>query len=413
MSLEKKDPIVFSALQEETRRQQCGLEMIASENYVSPAVLEAQGSIFTNKYAEGYPGKRYYGGCANVDTIENVGRERLKELFSCDHANVQPHSGSSANMAAYFAVLQPQDTILGMDLSQGGHLTHGSRVNFSGFIFQSQFYGVDEKTNLIDYNKLEDLAKKHKPKLLVAGHSTYPRVLDFEKFKNVADQINCPLMVDMAHFSGLVVGGAHPSPIPYADLVTSTTHKTLRGPRGGIILCKKEWAKKVDSKVFPGMQGGPLPHVMMAKAVAFKEALQPSYKTYIQQVVKNARHLARQLLQKDFNLVTGGTDNHLILINLNNKNLTGKEAEDVLHQAGITVNKNTVPGETRSPFVTSGIRIGTPALTTRGMNEEEMEMIADWIDQVIENRNNKKKILDIKHEVQELCSRFPLFHVEK
>jgi len=413
MSLKQRDAVIFSALEAERQRQKSGLEMIASENYVSSEVLEAQGSIFTNKYAEGYPGKRYYGGCANVDTIESVGRDRLKELFSCDHANIQPHSGSSANMAVYFSVLKPQDTLLGMDLSQGGHLTHGSPVNFSGFIFQSRFYGVDEKTNLIDYNKLEDLAKQYQPKLLIAGHSAYPRFLDFEKFKMIADQVGCPLMVDMAHFSGLVAGDAHPSPVSHADIVTSTTHKTLRGPRGGFILCKKEWAKKVDSGVFPGIQGGPLPHVMMAKAVAFKEALESSYKIYAQQIVKNAKHLAEQLIQKDFNLVTGGTDNHLILINLNNKNLNGKEAEDILHQAGMTVNKNTVPGETRSPFVTSGIRIGTPALTTRGMKEKEMEMIADWMDQVICHRKDEKKILSIKNEVQKLCSRFPLFQTEK
>ena len=413
MSLEQKDSVVFSALQEETQRQKLGLEMIASENYVSPEVLEAQGSIFTNKYAEGYPGKRYYGGCENVDIVESIGRDRLKKIFSCDHANVQPHSGSSANMAVYFAFLKPQDVILGMDLSQGGHLTHGSPVNFSGFIFQSQFYGVDEKTNLIDYDKLEDVAKKYKPKLLIAGHSAYPRFLDFEKFKTIADQIGCPLMVDMAHFSGLVAGGVHPSPVSYADMVTSTTHKTLRGPRGGIILCKSEWAKKVDSKIFPGIQGGPLPHVMMAKAVAFKEALEPSYKIYTQQVVQNAKYLAKQLLQKGFDLVTGGTDNHLILINLNNKNLNGKTIEDILYQAGITVNKNTVPGETRSPFVTSGIRIGTPALTTRGMKEKEMGMIAEWIDQAICHRKDEKKILKIKNEVQEFCSQFPLFHIEK
>ena len=343
MSLKDKDSIIFSALQEEIRRQKFGLEMIASENYVSSEVLEAQGSLFTNKYAEGYPGKRYYSGCENVDTIENIGRDRLKKLFNCDHANVQPHSGSSANMAVYFAVLKPQDVILGMDLSQGGHLTHGSPVNFSGFIFQSQFYGVDEKTQLIDYNKIEDLAKKYKPKLLVAGHSSYPRFLDFEKFKSIAKQAGCPLMVDMAHFSGLTAGGVHPSPVPYADLVTSTTHKTLRGPRGGFILCKKEWAKKVDSKVFPGIQGGPLPHVMTAKAVAFKEALEPSYKVYTQQIVKNAKRLAQELIQKDFNLVTGGTDNHLMLINLNNKNLTGQEAGDILHRSGITVNKEHSP----------------------------------------------------------------------
>ena len=412
MSLKDKDSAVFSALQEEIQRQKFGLEMIASENYVSPEVLEAQGSVFTNKYAEGYPGKRYYSGCENVDAVESLGRDRLKKIFNCDHANIQPHSGSSANMAGYFSVLKPKDVILGMDLSQGGHLTHGSPVNFSGFLFQSQFYGVDEKTHLIDYNKIEDLAKKYKPKLLVAGHSAYPRFLDFEKFKSIAKQAGCPLLVDMAHFSGLAAGGVHPSPVPYADLVTSTTHKTLRGPRGGIILCKKEWAKKVDSKVFPGIQGGPLPHVMTAKAVAFKEALEPSYKIYVQQVVKNAKCLAGELLKKGFHLVTGGTDNHLLLINLNNKNLTGREAGDVLHHSGITVNKNTVPGETRSPFVTSGIRLGTPALTTRGMKEKEMKMIAHWVDQAICHRTNEKKILEIKNEVRELCSRFPLFHRE-
>ena len=413
MSLEQKDSMVFSALQEEAQRQKWGLEMIASENYVSPEVMELQGSVFTNKYAEGYPGKRYYSGCENVDIIENLGRDRLKKIFSCDHANIQPHSGSSANMAVYFTLLKAQDVLLGMDLSQGGHLTHGSPVNFSGFVFQSQIYGVDEKTHLIDYNKLEDLAKKCKPKLLIAGHSAYPRFLDFEKFKSIADQVGCPLVVDMAHFSGLVAGGVHPSPVPYADFVTSTTHKTLRGPRGGIILCKSQWAKKVDSKVFPGLQGGPLPHVMAAKTLAFKEALEPSYKIYAQQVVKNARHLAKILMQKGFDLITGGTDNHLILINLNNKNLTGKEASDVLHQAGITVNKNTVPGETRSPFVTSGIRMGTPALTTRGMKEKEMEKIADWIDQAICFRKDEKKILEIKNEVKEFCGKFPLFHTEK
>ncbi len=412
MSLKDKDAEVFSALQEEAQRQKFGLEMIASENYVSPEVLEAQGSVFTNKYAEGYPGKRYYSGCENVDAVERIGKNRLKEIFNCDHANVQPHSGSSANMAVYFAVLKPQDVILGMDLSQGGHLTHGSPVNFSGFVFQAQFYGVDEKTHLIDYNKIEEAAKKYKPKLLVAGHSAYPRFLDFEKFKNIAQQIGCPLMVDMAHFSGLAAGGVHPSPVPYADLVTSTTHKTLRGPRGGVILCKKEWAKKVDSKVFPGIQGGPLPHVMAAKAVAFKEALEPSYKIYVQQIVKNAKCLAKKLTQKGFHLVTGGTDNHLLLINLNNKNITGKEAGDVLHQSGITVNKNTVPGETRSPFTASGIRLGTSAVTTRGMKEKEMEMIAHWMDQAVRHRTNEKKILEIKNEVQELCSRFSLFHQE-
>ena len=409
MSLQQKDPQIFSALQQEKDRQQLGLEMIASENYVSDEVREAQGSIFTNKYAEGYPNKRYYSGCENVDTIESLGRERLKKIFSCDHSNIQPHSGSSANMAVYFAALKPHDIILGMDLSHGGHLTHGSPVNFSGFIFQAQFYGVDEKTQRIDYNKIEELAQKYKPKLIVAGHSAYPRVLDFEKFQSIAQKIGCPLMVDMAHFSGLVAGGVHPSPIPYADFVTSTTHKTLRGPRGGIILCQSQWAKKVDSKVFPGTQGGPLPHVMMAKAVSFKEVLDPSFKKYAQQIIKNSKTLAESLISRGFNLVTGGTDNHLILIDLNNKNLTGKDAGDALHRAGITVNKNTIPGETRSPFVTSGIRLGTPALTTRGMREEDMMRIAEWIDQVIQNCSNEDKILQIKNEIQEFCKKFPLF----
>ena len=407
--LKKHDPAIFEALQLEKERQQSGLEMIASENYVSPAVLEAQGSIFTNKYAEGYPKKRYYSGCENIDTIETLGIERLKELFKADHANVQPHSGSQANMAVYFGSIKPYDPFLGMNLSHGGHLTHGAKVNFSGKLFEAHHYGVDEKTHLIDYNQIESLALKIKPRLIIAGHSAYPRQLDFEKFKTIADQVGCPLLVDMAHISGLVAVGEHPSPVPYADFVTSTTHKTLRGPRGGIILCKEKWARTINSQVFPGMQGGPLPQVMAAKAIAFKEALQPSFTNYIKQVLKNAKTLAKSLMDKDFNLITQGTDNHLILIDMTNKNLTGKEAEEALSASGITTNKNTIPGETRSPFVTSGIRVGTPALTTRGMKEQDMEQIALWIDRAINNFKNEEGLLKIRGEVESFCKKFPTF----
>ena len=411
VNLEKIDFDVFQALKKEEERQKMGLEMIASENYTSQAVMMLQGSIFTNKYAEGYPGKRYYGGCENVDVVERLAIDRLKKIFSVDqapvdHANVQPHSGSQANMAVYFSALKPGDVILGMDLSEGGHLTHGCKVNFSGFIFESQFYGVDPKTNYIDYNQVESLAKKYKPKIIIAGHSAYPRFLDFKAFKNIADQVSCPLMVDMAHISGLIAGGCHPSPVPYADIITSTTHKTLRGPRGGFILSQKEWARKIDSKIFPGTQGGPLPHVMAAKAVAFKEALSPSYKQYIQQVVKNADALAKGLIRKGFHLVTQGTDNHLILVNLTNKNLTGKQASASLEKAAITVNKNTIPGDQRSPFVTSGIRLGTPALTTRGMKEPEMEQIAQWIDEALTFYNNEDRLLKIRSEVHHFCTNY-------
>ena len=410
--LKDQDPLVFEALKAEQERQKMGLEMIASENYVSPAVLEAQGSIFTNKYAEGYPKKRYYSSCENVDTIEELANERLKKLFNADHSNVQPHSGSQANMAVYFGTIQPQDSFLGMDLSHGGHLTHGSKVNFSGKLYEAHHYGVDEKTHLIDYNQLESIALKVKPKLLIAGHSAYPRVLDFEKFKTIADQVGCPLLVDMAHISGLIAAGEHPSPVAYADFVTSTTHKTLRGPRGGIILCRKQWAKTVNSQVFPGMQGGPLPHVIAAKAVAFKEALDPSFKKYIQQVVKNAKSLAQYLMNNDFNLITQGTDNHLILVDVSSKNLTGKIATHALHLAGITANKNTIPGDVQSPFVTSGIRLGTPALTTRGMKEKEMEQVASWIDRAITYCKNEDELLKIKSEVESLCKNFPTFKSE-
>ena len=407
--LEKNDLDVFKALQSEQERQKIGLEMIASENYVSQAVLEAQGSIFTNKYAEGYPKKRYYSGCENIDIIENLGIERLKKLFKVDHANIQPHSGSQANMAVYFGSIKPQDSFLGMDLSHGGHLTHGSKVNFSGKLYQAHHYGVDDKTHLIDYNKIESIALKVKPRLMIAGHSSYPRQLNFEKFKTIADQVGCPLLVDMAHISGLVAVGEHPSPVPYADFVTSTTHKTLRGPRGGIILCQEKWARTINSQVFPGMQGGPLPQVMAAKAVAFKEALQPSFKVYIQQVLKNAKTLAQSLMDKDFNLITQGTDNHLILIDMTHKNLTGKEAEEALSAAGMTTNKNTIPNETRSPFITSGIRIGTPALTTRGMKEKDMEQIATWIDRAINHSKKEEELAKVRHEVESFCKKFPTF----
>ena len=405
--LRQNDEPIFSAIQKESVRQKEGLELIASENYVSPTVLETQGSILTNKYAEGYPEKRYYGGCKYIDIIESLAIERLKKLFSSEHANVQPHSGSQANMAVYFAVAQAGETIMGMDLSHGGHLTHGSSVNFSGFIFQSHFYQLDPKTNLLDYNHIEDQAKKHKPGILIAGHSAYPRIPDFKIFREIADRIEAVLLVDMAHFAGLVAGGVHPSPVPYADFITSTTHKTLRGPRGGFILCSKENSKKLDKSIFPGIQGGPLMHTIAAKAVAFQEASQDSFKQYAKQVISNAKTLAKALTAKGFSLVTGGTDNHLILINLSNKNITGKKAETVLEKAGITVNKNTVPGETLSPFITSGIRIGTPAITTRGMKEEEMRQIAQWIQNALEKPDEENTLNKIAEEVKELCTRFP------
>ena len=401
-----QDKALHSALQKEEQRQKEGVELIASENYVSPAVLQAQGSIFTNKYAEGYPGKRYYGGCEFVDEVETLAIERVKKIFSAEHANVQPHSGSQANMAVYFSCAEPGDLILGMDLSHGGHLTHGSPVNFSGSIYRSAFYQLHPQTHLLDYNHIEEQAKKHKPRILTAGHSAYPRVLDFKAFREIADRVGALLLVDMAHFAGLVAGGEHPSPVPYADFITSTTHKTLRGPRGGIILSSKEQAKKINKAVFPGIQGGPLMHVIFAKAVAFKENLDSSFKTYTQKIVSNAKTLAKFLTEKDFSLVTGGTDNHLILIDLSNKNITGKKAEFILEQAGITVNKNTVPGETLSPFITSGIRIGTSAITTRGMGKEEMQHIAGWIDRALKNPTEVDKI---KHEVKTLCLKFPLF----
>lgn len=407
--LSKTDPEITGWLAKEAGRQKFGLEMIASENYVSRAVMEAQGSILTNKYAEGYPGKRYYGGCEFVDKIEQLAIDRAKKLFGVEHANVQPHSGSQANMAVFLAAIKLGDTILGMDLSHGGHLTHGSPVNFSGTMFKPVSYGLDEKTHRINFDTIRAKAKEHKPALIIAGYSAYPRTLDFAKFKEIADEVGAKLLVDMAHFAGLVATGVHSSPVGYADYITTTTHKTLRGPRGGLILCSEENSKKVNSKIFPGIQGGPLEHVIAAKAVAFHEALQPEFKTYSQQVVSNAKALAEALLSHGFDLVTGGTDNHLLLIDLSPRDLTGKDAEIALDKAGITVNKNTVPNEKRSPFVTSGVRIGTPALTSRGMKEPEMKQVAAWISQVLNNAADEKNLSDIHAQVRELCHAFPIY----
>lgn len=404
------DSEVFQAIERETERQKFGLEMIASENYASRAVMEAQGSILTNKYAEGYPGKRYYGGCAFVDQVESMAIERAKKLFGCNFANVQPHSGSQANMAVYLASLNAGDTILGMDLSHGGHLTHGSPVNFSGLLFKAASYKLDPQTGRINYDTIRATAKEVKPKLLIAGYSAYPRTLDFAQFREIANEVGATLLVDMAHFAGLVAAGVHPSPFPHADFVTTTTHKTLRGPRGGMILTNnEELAKKMNSKIFPGIQGGPLEHVIAAKAVSFGEALKPEFKTYSQHVVANAKALADQLLVEGFELVTGGTDNHLILLDLSNREVTGKQAEIALDEAGITVNKNTVPNEKRSPFVTSGIRIGTPALTTRGMGTAEMKQIGKWISAVLQDPENTGLKTKIHHDIKSLCEKFPIY----
>lgn len=408
--LDKVDPELTAAMNLEADRQEYGLEMIASENYTSKAVMEAQGSVLTNKYAEGYPGKRYYGGCANVDTVESLAIERAKKLFGMNYANVQPHSGSQANMAVYLSACKAGDTILGMDLSHGGHLTHGSPVNFSGILFKATSYKLDPDSGLLNYQTIRNTALEVKPKLIIAGYSAYPRTLDFAKFKEIADEVGAELLVDMAHFAGLVAGGQHPSPAAFADYVTTTTHKTLRGPRGGMILTNsEEKAKFMNSKIFPGIQGGPLEHVIAGKAVAFKEALEPSFRIYTQKVVENAKILAESMLSEGFNLVTGGTDNHLILVDLSNKEITGKQAEIALDEAGITVNKNTVPNEKRSPFVTSGIRIGTPALTTRGMGRDEMKQIAKWISIVLKNADNSEVKNDIHQKVKELCKQFPIY----
>lgn len=409
-SLSQVDSEVFSAIQKESERQQFGLEMIASENYTSKAVMEAQGSILTNKYAEGYPGKRYYGGCVNVDTVETLAIERAKKIFGVGFANVQPHSGSQANMAVYLAACKAGDTILGMDLSHGGHLTHGSPVNFSGLLFKPASYKLDPETGRINYDTIRATAKEVKPKLIIAGYSAYPRFLDFAKFKEIADEVGAQLLVDMAHFAGLVATGHHPSPVPYADYITTTTHKTLRGPRGGMILTNsEEKAKTMNSRIFPGIQGGPLEHVIAAKAVSFGEVLQSDFKQYIENVVTNAKVLAESLLSEGFQLVTGGTDNHLILIDLGDREITGKVAETSLDEAGITVNKNTVPNEKRSPFVTSGVRIGTPALTTRGMGPVEMKQIAKWISQVLNNAQDADLKKKIHEDVKQLCRQFPLY----
>lgn len=408
--LDKADPELAKAMSLEADRQEYGLEMIASENYTSKAVMEAQGSVLTNKYAEGYPGKRYYGGCANVDTVESLAIERAKKLFGMNYANVQPHSGSQANMAVYLAACKAGDTILGMDLSHGGHLTHGSPVNFSGILFKATSYKLDPETGLINYNTIRKTACEVKPKLLIAGYSAYPRTLDFAKFREIANEVGAELLVDMAHFAGLVAGDQHPSPAPYADYVTTTTHKTLRGPRGGMILTNsEEKAKFMNSKIFPGIQGGPLEHIIAAKAVSFKEALEPNFKDYAKNVVLNAKALAEAMLSEGFELVTGGTDNHLILVDLSNREITGKIAENALDEAGITVNKNTVPNEKRSPFVTSGIRIGTPALTTRGMGPKEMQQIAKWISQVLNNPEDANLKSKIHEEVKALCQHFPIY----
>ena len=397
---------IYEIIEKEKQRQFDHLELIASENYVSPAVMQAVGSVLTNKYAEGYPNKRYYGGCEVVDLSEQLAIDRLKELFGCEHANVQPHSGANANFAVYVALLNPGDTILGMDLSNGGHLTHGAKVNVSGKIYNSVCYGVDEN-GFLDYKQVARLAKEHKPKLIVAGASAYSRKIDFKKFRKIADEVGAYLMVDMAHIAGLVAAGLHPTPVGVADVVTSTTHKTLRGPRGGIIMCKQELAKKIDSAVFPGTQGGPLEHVIAGKAVSFKEALQKSFKTYQKQVIKNAKALANGLMERGVKLVSGGTDNHLMLVDLSDRDITGKELETLLDKAYISANKNTVPNEQRSPFVTSGLRIGTPAVTTRGMKEAEMEVIAECIADII---NNKEEAVErTKEKVANLCKRFKVY----
>ena len=408
--LERVDPEIFRAIQAETQRQEHNLELIASENVVSNAVLEAQGSILTNKYAEGYPGRRYYGGCECVDIAEELAIQRAKELFGADHINVQPHSGSQANMAVYFSQLQPGDTILAMDLSHGGHLTHGSPVNFSGKFFNVVAYGVRESDQRIDYEHVAKLAREHRPKMIVAGYSAYPRELDFATFRKIADEVGALLMADIAHFAGLVAAKLHASPFPHCHFVTTTTHKTLRGPRGGMIMCSEEFAKSINSSVFPGNQGGPLMHVIAAKAVAFKEAQSDDFIAYQRQTMANAKALASALQTKGFDLVSGGTDNHLMLMDLRNTELTGKIAQETLDQAHITANRNTVPFETRSPFVTSGVRLGTPAVTTRGMKEAEMEVIADCIQRALHSVGDESALKAVANDVVDLCERFPLNH---
>ena len=409
-NLKTVDPEIQKAIDQELSRQREKLEMIASENIVSTAVMQAQGSILTNKYAEGYPGKRFYGGCEYVDIVEQLAIDRAKKLFGAEYANVQPHSGAQANTAVYFALLQPGDTILGMNLTDGGHLTHGSPVNISGKYFKIIPYGVDKETDRIDYDELERLAKEHQPKLIVGGASAYSRIIDFERMAQIAKSVGAYFMVDMAHIAGLVAAGLHPSPVPYADVVTTTTHKTLRGPRGGLILCRDaEFGKQFNKAIFPGIQGGPLMHVVAAKAAAFKEALSDEFKVYQQQVLDNAKALADELVKKGFRIVSGGTDNHLMLVDLRSKNITGKEAQFLLDEIGITANRNTIPFEPLSPFVTSGIRLGTPALTTRGLKEEDIREVADIIADVIENREDSAVIEAAKAKVQAICKKFPLY----
>ena len=406
-TVRKADPEIYEAMNLELGRQRGNIELIASENFVSPAVMAACGSHLTNKYAEGYPGKRYYGGCQFVDMAETLAIERAKQLFGCEHANVQPHCGASANIAVYFAMLQPGDTILGMNLSHGGHLTHGSPVNLSGKYFNVVPYGVSPETETIDYDALQKLAEEHKPKLIVAGASAYPRIIDFPRLRAIADSVGALLMVDIAHIAGLVVAGEHPSPVPYADFVTTTTHKTLRGPRGGMIMCREQYAKQIDKAIFPGTQGGPLMHIIAGKAVAFKEALSPAFKAYQHQIVLNAKAMADEFTKNGVRLVSGGTDNHLMLVDLRKKDMTGKELEKMLDEVNITVNKNTIPFETASPFVTSGIRIGTPSVTTRGMKEEDCRLIARLITRVIDGR--EAALEGVRAEVAALCAKFPLY----
>lgn len=408
-NVKQRDPEIINAMQQELQRQQDNIELIASENIVSRAVMEAMGSALTNKYAEGYPGRRYYGGCEHVDVVEDLARERAKQIFDSEHVNVQPHSGAQANMAVYLAALQPGDTVLGMELSHGGHLTHGSPVNASGLLYNFVSYGVNEETFRIDYEELRKLAFKHRPRMIVAGASAYPRTIDFEALGEIAHEVGALLMVDMAHIAGLVAAGLHPSPVPHAHFVTTTTHKTLRGPRGGMILCRKAWAKKIDMAVFPGSQGGPLMHIIASKAVSFKEVLQPEFKTYAQHVVQNAQTLAESLIAEGVDIVSGGTDNHLMLVDLRSLNITGKKAEQVLDEVKITVNKNTIPFDPTSPFVTSGIRIGTPAVTTRGMDQEAMKEIARIIAMTLKNPEDDEVLGKARDMVKQLTTQYPLY----
>ena len=411
--LARTDPEIFAVIERERQRQLNKLEMIASENFISGAVLQAQGSILTHKYAEGYPGRRFYGGCEYVDTAENLALSRVKDLFGATYANVQPHSGTQANMAVYFSFLKPGDTILGMDLSHGGHLSHGASVNFSGRLYHAVTYGVDRRTEEVDFEVVAELARQHHPKMIVAGASAYPRTLDFERFAEIAREVGAYLLVDMAHIAGLIAAGIHPNPVPYADFITSTTHKTLRGPRGGLILAQPQYGKALDSQIFPGIQGGPLMHIIAAKAVAFKEAQGPSFRRYQEQIVANARTLAREFIRHGYRLVAGGTDTHLILLDLTPTGLTGREAEEALDQAGITVNKNSIPFDQRSPRTTSGIRIGTPALTTRGMKEPEMEIIAGLIHQALSATTDEPRLRKLEGQVKELCRSYPLLFSEE